>query len=177
MAGKPLQYKFNFEATGSGLQLYVRAPNGRYRPATEREVLDGAATIYAQQIKGCDALTSPEATCAYLKAKLSGRVAEAFCVLFLDNRHRPIAFRELFYGTIDGCSVHPRKVVREVIACGAAAVIFAHNHPSGVTEPSQADLRITERLKEALSLVDVRVLDHIIIGEGPGVSFAERGLI
>jgi DNA repair protein RadC len=88
-----------------------------------------------------------------------------------------LRYEELFYGTIDGASVHPREVVRRALELRAAAVIFAHNHPSGVAEPSQADLRITQRLKDALALVDVRVLDHLIVGDGEGVSLAERGLL
>jgi DNA repair protein RadC len=124
-----------------------------------------------------DPLTSPEATRQYLRLALSGREWEVFLVLFLDNRHRVIAHEELFRGTIDGASVHPREVVRAVIKHNAAAVIFAHNHPSGVAEPSQADLRITQRLKESLALIDVRTLDHIIIGDGESTSLAERGLM
>ncbi len=124
-----------------------------------------------------DALSSPEATRKFLKLRLFGLPHESFVCLFLDNRHRVIRCEELFRGTIDGASVHPREVLRRVIETNAAAVIFAHNHPSGVAEPSQADLRITQRLKEALALIDVRVLDHVIIGEGAGTSLAERGLI
>lgn len=124
-----------------------------------------------------DVLTSPEAVRNYLKSRLRAHPHEVFACLFLDNRHRIIEYRELFRGTIDGASVHPREVVREAIRWNAAAVIFAHNHPSGVAEPSQADLRITQRLQDALALVDVRVLDHIVIGEGDGTSFAERGLL
>jgi DNA repair protein RadC len=123
-----------------------------------------------------DALTSPDATRRYLSARLRDRPQEVFAVLFLDNRHRVLAFEELFYGTVDGASVHPREVVRRVLAHNAAAVILAHNHPSGVAEPSRADEAITRRLKEALALVDVRVLDHIVVGEDM-VSFAERGLL
>ena len=100
-----------------------------------------------------------------------------FCCLYLDNRHRLIAFDELFRGTIDGASVHPREVVKQALARNAAAVILAHNHPSGVAEPSQADELITQRLKEALALVDIRLLDHVIVGDGNCLSFAERGLI
>jgi DNA repair protein RadC len=124
-----------------------------------------------------DVLTSPEAVRNYLKSRLRAHPHEVFACLFLDNRHRIIEYRELFRGTIDGASVHPREVVREAMRWNAAAVIFAHNHPSGVAEPSQADLRITQRLQDALALVDVRVLDHIVIGEGDGTSFAERGLL
>jgi DNA repair protein RadC len=122
-----------------------------------------------------DALTSPEATRDYLKLRLYGLPCEVFACLFLDNRHRVIRYEELFKGTIDGASVHPREVVRRVIETTAAAVIFAHNHPSGVAEPSQADLRITQRLKDALALIDVRVLDHMIVGDGAITSLAERG--
>ncbi len=129
------------------------------------------------EISGRDVLTSPEATRQYLKARLRAYPHEVFACLFLDNRHRVIEYRELFRGTIDGASVHPREVVREAMRWNAAAVIFAHNHPSGVAEPSQADLRITQRLREALDLVDVRVLDHFVVGEGGGTSFAERGLL
>ena len=100
-----------------------------------------------------------------------------FCGLYLDNRHRLIAFQELFRGTIDGASVHPREVVREGLAHNAAAIILAHNHPSGVAEPSQADELITRRLADALALVDIRLLDHLIIAGPQTVSFAERGML
>jgi DNA repair protein RadC len=122
-------------------------------------------------------MSSPDQCRAYLKLKLAGYPYEVFGVMFLDNRHRLIAFEEMFRGTIDGASVYPREVVKCALKHNAAAVVFAHNHPSGVTEPSQSDLRITERLKNALALVEVRVLDHMIVGEGDGVSLAERGLI
>ncbi len=124
-----------------------------------------------------DCLTSPQATRDYLKLRLYSLAYEVFVCLFLDNRHRVIRYEELFKGTIDGASVHPREVVRRVIGTRAAAVIFAHNHPSGIAEPSQADLRITQRLKDALALIDVRVLDHLIVGEGDTTSLAERGLL
>jgi DNA repair protein RadC len=130
-----------------------------------------------EELTGRDVLTSPDATRDYLKLRLRGLSHEVFACLFLDNRHRIIQYQELFRGTIDGASVHPREVVIEALRWNAAAVIFAHNHPSGVAEPSQADLQITTRLREALALVDVRVLDHIIVGEGGGTSFAERGLL
>jgi DNA repair protein RadC len=100
-----------------------------------------------------------------------------FCCLYLDNRHRLTGFDELFRGTIDGASVHPREVVREALEHRAAAVILAHNHPSGVAEPSQADELITQRLRDALALVDIRLLDHVIVGDGACISLAEQGLI
>jgi DNA repair protein RadC len=122
-------------------------------------------------------LTAPEATRAFLMTQLRDRAYEVFCCLQLDNRHRLIAFEELFRGTIDGASVHPREIVKLALQRNSAAVIIAHNHPSGVAEPSQADELITQRVKEALALVDIRLLDHIIIGDGATVSLAERGLL
>lgn len=122
-------------------------------------------------------IDSPGTTRRYLQAWLRDRPREAFVCLFLDNRHRVITCESLFDGTIDGASVYPREVVRRALEVGAAAVIFAHNHPSGVAEPSEADRRITRRLVDALGLVDVRVLDHMVVGDGETVSFAERGMI
>lgn len=121
-------------------------------------------------------LTSPEQTRSYLSARLRDYKYEVFACLMLDNRNRVIAFREMFRGTIDGASVFPREVVRQALADNAAAVILAHNHPSGICEPSQADIRITERLQKALGLVDIRVLDHVIIGDEINC-LSERGLI
>jgi DNA repair protein RadC len=124
-----------------------------------------------------EAITDPGLTRRYLKCKLGHYRREVFACMFLDNQHRLISYEELFFGTIDGASVHPREVVKRTLDNNAAAVIFAHNHPSGIAEPSQADQRITDRLKSALLLIDVRVLDHMIIGEGEVLSFAERGLL
>lgn len=123
------------------------------------------------------AISSPDDTRQYLKAQLRDRPYEVFAALFLDNRHQVIKFEELFRGTIDGASVYPREVVKAALQHNAAAIIIAHNHPSGVAEPSQADERITHRLKDALGLVDIRLLDHLIIGDGDIVSLAERGVI
>jgi DNA repair protein RadC len=124
-----------------------------------------------------DALANPDDTRRYLAAHLRDRTQEVFACLFLDNKHRVIAFEELFYGTIDGASVHPREVAKRALAHNAAAVILAHNHPSGIAEPSRADEMLTLRLRDALDLVDVRVLDHIVVGDGMQVSLAERGLL
>jgi len=124
-----------------------------------------------------DALSSPDSTRDYLKCRLYNYPYEVFACLFLDNRHRVIEYEELFRGTIDGASVHPREVVRRALHHNAAAVILAHNHPSGVAEPSRSDTQITQRLKDALTLVDVRVLDHFIIGDGAPRSFVEMGLL
>jgi DNA repair protein RadC len=124
-----------------------------------------------------DPLTSPAVTGQYLTARLRPYEREVFACLFLDNRHRVIRFEELFFGTIDSAVVEPREVVRAALRVNAAAVILAHNHPSGVAEPSRADERLTRSLREALALIGVRVLDHIIVGEGATVSLAERGLL
>ena len=121
--------------------------------------------------------TSPQTVRSYLKLQLAEQQREIFCCLLMDSQHRLIQFRELFMGTIDGCAVYPREVVKIALQENAAAVIFAHNHPSGVAEPSTSDERITRRLKEALSLIDVRVLDHIVVGADEIVSFAERGML
>ena len=131
----------------------------------------------AETLRRGDALTSPETTRAYLHARLRDLPHEVFAALYLDNRHRVIAFEELFRGTIDGASVHPREVVKRALAQNAAALILAHNHPSGVAEPSAADRALTERLRAALALVEVRVLDHLVVGDGETASFAERGWI
>lgn len=113
----------------------------------------------------------------YLKHRLRAYPHEVFACLFLDNQHRMIVFEELFRGTIDGASVYPREVVKQALQHNAAAVILAHNHPSGIAEPSQADIHITHRLKSALELVDIRVLDHIIVGDDEPISMAQRGQV
>ncbi len=129
------------------------------------------------ELRETESLTDPAASARFLKSRLAAYPYEVFACLFLDNRHRVIAFEELFRGTIDGASVHPREVVRQCLEHNAAAVIFAHNHPSGVSEPSAADRAITLRLRDALALVDIRVLDHFVIGSGDPTSLARRGWI
>ena len=149
---------------------------GEAKYAQLQAVLEMSRRHLLEKIRRGDALCSVAHTRQYLQAQLQACQQEVFAVLFLDNRHRVISFERLFYGTIDGASVHPREVVKRALAKNAAAVIFAHNHPSGVAEPSQADQAITRRLKEALALVDIRVLDHFVVGDEV-VSFAERGLL
>ena len=127
------------------------------------------------QMQRGETLSSPKDTRRFLRARLKGRAHEVFVAVFLDNRHRVISYEELFRGTIDGASVHPREVVKRSLEHNAAAIIVAHNHPSGVAEPSQADRAITRRLQDSLSLVDVRLIDHLVIGDGEPVSFADRG--
>lgn len=139
-------------------------------------VLEMSKRYLAEKMQRGDILTDPESVRFFLSAKMRAYPFEVFACLFLDTRHRVIEYEELFRGTIDGASVHPREVVRRALTHNAAAVIFAHNHPSGVAEPSQADERITRMLKDSLQLIDVRVLDHFVIGDQI-VSFAERGLI
>ena len=139
-------------------------------------VLEMAKRHLYEELQRGDALENPNSTKNYLATQLQSYKHEVFAGLFLDNRHRVIKFEELFTGTIDGASVYPREVVKKAMDYNAAAVIFAHNHPSGVAEPSQADRQITHRLRDALALVDVRVLDHIIVGDEL-VSFAERGYL
>ena len=139
--------------------------------------LELARRHYAEALRAGPLLDSPRATRDFLIARLRDSPHELFCCLHLDNRHRLIAFDELFRGTIDGASVHPREVVKQALARNAAALILAHNHPSGVAEPSQADELITRRLREALALVDIRVLDHLIVADTGCLSFAERGLL
>lgn len=155
------------EAKGLGQVKYVQ--------------LQAAVELTKRYLRQClhrsNVLTSPEDTRNYLLSELSGQAHEVFACLFLDTKNRIIKFETLFYGTIDGASIYPREVVRRAIDHNAAAVIFTHNHPSGIAEPSNADIAITQRLKEALQLIDVRVLDHFVIGDGYGISLAERGLI
>lgn len=149
---------------------------------SDDEVIRYACTVLEQRLAYRTdpenvTLTSPDDSRRYLTLKLGDREQEVFAVMFLDNRHRLIRYEELFYGTIDGASVHPREVVKAALRHNAAALIIAHNHPSGVPEPSRADESITGRLKEALAFVDIRVLDHIVVGGTQTVSLAERGLI
>jgi DNA repair protein RadC len=150
---------------------------GEARYSALQAALELTRRHYQQLMMTGSALANPRATREFLRSKLRDLPHEVFCCVYLDNRHRVIAFEELFRGTIDGASVHPREVVKQALARNAAAVILVHNHPSGLAEPSQADELITRRLKEALSLVDIRVLDHVVVGDGVCESFAERGLL
>ncbi|WP_447071833.1 RadC family protein [Shewanella indica] len=151
----------------------ISAPSNNWSH-TSSQILETAAGIIAERYVRGDVFTNPSATMDFLRFKLHQHEREVFAVMMLDSQHRLIEFTELFYGTIDAASVYPREVVKAVLSCNAAAVILTHNHPSGVAEPSQADRRITERLINALSTIDVPVLDHIVVGD-QCVSFAERG--
>jgi len=150
---------------------------GPAKYAQLQAVLELGRRHLAEKVQRGDALRSPGDTRRLVCSLLRDQRREVFAVLFLDNQHRLLAFEELFQGTIDCASVYPREVVSKVLSHNAAAVIVAHNHPSGVAEPSVADRQITERLVAALSLIDVRVLDHLVVGDGEPVSFAERGWI
>lgn len=144
----------------------------------EQKVLDRAARILAREAKERPySMTSPQLVRDFLRFRLEHVEHEVFCALFLDSQHRLIEFAELFRGTLDSASVYPREVAKEALHHNAAAVIFAHNHPSGIAEPSMADRKITKRLQEALGLFEIRVLDHIVVGSPGMVSFAEEGLI
>ncbi|KOR29145.1 hypothetical protein TI04_09340 [Achromatium sp. WMS2] len=155
--------------TGKGL--------GQAKYVQLQAVLEMSSRYLRATMERGDPLSSPTATRHYLKTRLYNYPHEVFACLFLDTRHRVIEYEELFRGTIDGASVHAREVVRRALHHNAAAVIFAHNHPSGATDPSESDTRLTMRLQAALALIDVRVLDHFIIGDGDPRSLAEMGLL
>ena len=160
------------------LATFCEAPGlGSAKFAQLQAVLEMGRRHLSEHFERGNPLLSPEHTAHFLQARLRDYPYEVFAVLFLDNRHRVLAFEELFRGTIDGASVHPREVVRRALQLNAAAVILSHNHPSGVAEPSQSDQRITTRLREALALVDIRVLDHLVIGDGNCCSLAQLGLL
>ena len=143
---------------------------------SEHQILEKAAEIIATKFVDGDMFTDAKATKDYLTFKLANYEKEVFAVMLLNTQHQLIEYRELFFGSIDSASVYPREVVKTVLEVNASAVIFAHNHPSGIAEPSESDKRITKRLVDALALIDTRVLDHIVVGR-ESVSFAERGLI
>lgn len=148
---------------------------GPAKYAQLQAVMEMARRNLAEVLKRGDAFNDPGQVREFLKAKLRHLKNEVFSVLYLDSQHQLLAYEPLFSGTIDSAAVYCREVVRHCLAHNAAAVIFAHNHPSGVSEPSMADRQLTERLVQALNLVDIRVLDHMVVGEQQVVSFAERG--
>ncbi|NOR70858.1 MAG: DNA repair protein RadC [Methylomarinum sp.] len=154
----------------------IREPNGFYRSATEDEILETALSIINSRFTKGTAITDPKQTHEFLKLELAHEEHELFAVLWLDTRHRIIDFETLFRGTIDAASVYPREVVKSALEHNAAACILCHNHPSGVAKPSQADKQITEKVKAALNLVDVRTLDHVLVAEET-YSFAEHGIL
>jgi DNA repair protein RadC len=173
------QFRPDGETIMSNIILYTadeHSANG-IREASFQEVLEAARLALAKRVRRGTGFTSPRVTADFLRVRLGSLEHEVFCMIYLTKRHQFIACENLFRGTIDGASVYPREVLKAALKFNAASVILAHNHPSGIAEPSQADLAITKQLKVALELIDVRVLDHIIIAGGDTVSFAERGLI
>jgi DNA repair protein RadC len=158
-------------------KLFVADPSGSFVPAKDSQIIEAATAAVGRALRRGICFDSPEAARKYLPAMLGAREAEVFCVAHLDSRHRLIAFEEMFFGTIDGASVHPREVVKSALRHNSAALVLVHNHPSGNEDPSQADQLITARLREALGLVDIRVLDHFIVAGDKVTSFAERGLL
>ena len=158
------------------MKLMVQDLLGDYRIATAQEILTAADHVINRRFRRGFSIASVAESKNLFRQKLAARENEAFAVLFLDNKNRVIEYEELFYGTIDSASVHARVIVQRALALNAAAVIVAHNHPSGEPEPSRADETLTLRLKEALALVEVRLLDHIVVGERC-ISFAERGFM
>ena len=154
--------------------------NGTYMvasPVTEKDILIMARRLAKNRLaKGCS-IERPSSAFIYLQALMGSYENEVFGSLFLDNQHRIICFEELFRGTLNVTNIHPREVVKRALAVNAAAVIFVHNHPSGEPEPSEADKKITVQLRETLNLIDVRVLDHIVVGAKACISMAERGLV
>ncbi|WP_134735409.1 RadC family protein [Proteus mirabilis] len=157
--------------------LMVRAETGDYQIAMADQILEAARQAIQQKVQRGESFRSPVHVQTYLRTQLSGYEHEVFAVLFLDTKLRLIEYAELFHGTIDGASVYPREVVKAALTFNAAAMVIAHNHPSGDPEPSAADRALTKRLAQALALVDVRILDHVVVGGNATVSFAERGLL
>lgn len=139
--------------------------------------LEISQRYFHEEMRESDVISSPDASKKFVRLALAGRQAETFACLYLDAQHQILGFDELFQGTLDAASVYPREVVRHVLSKGAAAVILCHNHPSGSTRVSQADRQLTQRLVEALALIDVKVLDHLIVAGATVVSFAEQGLL
>ena len=156
--------------------LFVRNKS-RYMPADPEQVLEGARQIVDARTPRGTSFSDPSVACNFFRDKLGHREREIFAAVMLDNRHRLIEYVELFMGTIDGAEVHPREVARQALRLNAAALLVAHNHPSGDVEPSAADRAVTARLKQALALLDIRLLDHVIVGGHQSLSMAAKGWV
>lgn len=150
---------------------------GQAKYAQLQACLEMSKRVHGDELRDTTFIANPDACKRYVVHALGNRLHETFALVYLNTQHAIVGFEELFQGTIDAASVYPREVVRSVLSKGAAAVILCHNHPSGSCEPSQADIQITKRLQQALALIDVRVLDHLIVAGGRTMSFAERGLM
>jgi len=159
------------------MTLYIRDESGSFSAATSDQIVSEALTVTAAEIESTDLMTNPVAVKNFLAVRMANLEYEVFAVMFLTNRHQVIKFDVMFRGTIDGASVYPREVAKAALQYNAAAVVIAHNHPSGITQPSQADELITRKLRDALSMFDIRVLDHVIVGGKNSFSFAEHGLL
>ena len=146
-------------------------------PVEQQSLITLALTLLEEKHRPGEALTSPADTRRYLRLRLADYQNEVFGCVFLSNRHQVIEVAELFQGTIDGASVYPRVVVQKALECNAAALVLYHNHPSGIAEPSLADEAITRRLRDALALIDVRIIDHLVVTAGEAFSFADKGMI
>jgi len=166
-----------FNSQSESLELLVRDSKGEYRLATSEEVLKAARQVIGRRVRRGTSMTSPQLVRDFLRTKLAELPHEVFVALMLDAQNRLVQYVELFRGTLAQTSVYPREIVKAALANNAAAMILAHNHPSGVAEPSRADELLTQSLKQALALVDVRVLDHFIVAGADTLSFAERGLL
>ncbi len=167
----------SFSSTGSSHSLLVRDLQGEYRPASSDEVLQAARRVLSSKVRRGSTMTSPEVVKDYLRLQFGELEHEVFVVVFLDAQHRLICAKEMFRGTVSQTSVYPREVVKAGLGVNAAAVLLAHNHPSGSSEPSRADEYLTQTLKAALALVDIRVLDHFVVAADSVCSFAQRGLL
>ena len=171
------QQTFSSSFSSMDASLLVRDVAGSYRPAEPEEVLQAALRVLAGRLRGSEVLSSPPVVRDFRRIKLGALEHEVFAVIHLDSQHRVIEYVEMFRGTVSQTSVYPREIVKEALVRNSAAMILVHNHPSGVVEPSRADEALTQTVKAALALVDVRVIDHLIVA-GPAVlSFAERGLL
>jgi DNA repair protein RadC len=166
-----------FNSHTESLELLIRDSKGEYRLATADEVLKAARQVIGRRVRRGTSMTSPQLVRDFLRTKLAELPHEVFVALLLDTQNRLVQYIELFRGTLAQTSVYPREVVKAALAHNAAAMILAHNHPSGVAEPSRADELLTQSLKQALALVDVRVLDHFIVAGADTLSFSERGLL
>jgi len=163
--------------TPEHLSLYVRSKTRRYKIASGDEIVEAARAEVGRRMSRGASFTDPNSARNFFRDKLSGLQREVFAVAFLDTRNRLIEYAELFHGTIDGAEVHPREVLRSALQHNAGAVIVAHNHPSGCPDPSAADRAVTVQLKQALSLVGIRLLDHVVVGNSDAVSLAARGWV
>ena len=177
MSSSNLCCRCSSEAAVASHALLVQEADGQYRRASAEEVLRQARNVLSHRVRRGVAMSSPQAVKDYLLLQIGVLEHEVFWVLFLDAQHRILAMKQMFRGTVTQTSVYPREVVKESLGLNAAAVVLAHNHPSGVAEPSRADEYLTQSLKSALALVDVRVLDHLVVAGSGCVSFAERGLL